>query len=212
MRKKHFLLDKRAHACYTEFDILRREKKMNKKENTVYEILQQLEEAREGVLSKNYSLYDCIYSNVAIVKAIKEQFTPPEPVIKNLKEVCENILEPVVERYGMRPIIASGYRCGAVNNELGRNRKSPHLSGVAVDISFKCKEANRNLFDYVKNELNFTRLIYYYADGGLPSISDSPSYIHVSYEPENLAKEVLYCELVSDDIPGSYTKKYFKEA
>ena len=58
---------------------------------------------------------------------------PSHVHIENLKNLCENWLEPLRQAQG--PIIInSGYRTEAVNKAIGGVKGSNHLTGCAVDI------------------------------------------------------------------------------
>lgn len=58
---------------------------------------------------------------------------PSHVHIENLKNLCENWLEPLRQAQG--PIIInSGYRSEAVNKAIGGVKGSNHLTGCAVDI------------------------------------------------------------------------------
>ncbi len=72
----------------------------------------------------------------------------PAEVVKNLRRLCENTLEPLREVLDMPVIITSGYRCKALNLRIScSSRKSQHMSGQAADFyiaqradqSLKCK-------------------------------------------------------------------------
>ena len=58
---------------------------------------------------------------------------PSHVHIENLKNLCENWLEPLRQAQG--PIIInSGYRSEAVNKAIGGVKGSNHMTGCAVDI------------------------------------------------------------------------------
>ena len=59
--------------------------------------------------------------------------TPNHAAVLNLKNLCENWLEPLRQAQG--PIVInSGYRSEAVNRAIGGVKGSNHLTGCAVDI------------------------------------------------------------------------------
>ena len=59
--------------------------------------------------------------------------TPNHAAVLNLKNLCENWLEPLRQAQG--PIIInSGFRSEAVNKAIGGVKGSNHLTGCAVDI------------------------------------------------------------------------------
>ena len=59
---------------------------------------------------------------------------PSHVHIENLKNLCENWLEPLRQRYNKPILINSGYRSEAVNKAIGGVKGSNHLTGCAVDI------------------------------------------------------------------------------
>lgn len=60
--------------------------------------------------------------------------TPSEQVIKNLRNLCEKVLEPLRQWYGKPIIIGSGYRCPALNKAVGGVSNSQHMKGEAADL------------------------------------------------------------------------------
>jgi len=67
--------------------------------------------------------------------------TPPPAAINNLKNLCDNWLEPLRHSYNTRYgdpdeplIISSGYRSPEVNRKVGGSPTSNHTTGCAVDI------------------------------------------------------------------------------
>ena len=60
--------------------------------------------------------------------------TPSHAAVLNLKNLCENWLEPLREKSGGPILINSGFRSEAVNKAIGGVKGSNHLTGCAVDI------------------------------------------------------------------------------
>ena len=60
--------------------------------------------------------------------------TPSHAAVLNLKNLCENCLEPLRQRYNKPILINSGFRSEAVNKAIGGVKGSNHLTGCAVDI------------------------------------------------------------------------------
>ena len=60
--------------------------------------------------------------------------TPSHAAVLNLKNLCENWLEPLREKSGGPVLINSGFRSEAVNRAIGGVKGSNHLTGCAVDI------------------------------------------------------------------------------
>jgi hypothetical protein len=110
-----------------------------------------------------------------------EQYEPSETIVKNLEDLCKNILQPLRNATKSPVIVSSGYRCLRVNTVIGGATKSQHLSGQAADIQ-DFKNGNEFLlrkiielklpFDQIINEFNF-------------------DWVHVSYDPKKNRRMVL---------------------
>jgi len=109
-------------------------------------------------ISENFTLLELTHSNTAIKNKIDNN---PHPIIiENLKYLAEKILEPIRLKFGsFTP--TSAYRCPKLNKLVGGAKTSMHLYGYAADISFG-KVKNKELFEYIKNNLDFTELINEY--------------------------------------------------
>lgn len=73
-------------------------------------------------------------------RTAKEQHidnTPSEVVIRNLKILCTQVLEPARAKFGRPIIITSGYRCAKLNTAVGGVPKSYHTKGMAADIKIE---------------------------------------------------------------------------
>lgn len=118
-------------------------------------------------------------SNVADRLGISNKI--PQDKLQNLQALVSNVLDPLREWYGRPIYVNSGYRCPELNQAVGGAENSYHLHGMAADIDTRTVEDNRKLFDYIRQHLPFTELIW--EKGG--------QWIHVAYDAKNLAKEVI---------------------
>ena len=84
------------------------------------------------MLSEHFSLSELTKSETATRKGIEN--TPNGTEIENLILLCENILEPVREHYGIPFVPNSGYRGLDLNREIGSSDGSQHVTGNAVDF------------------------------------------------------------------------------
>lgn len=98
-------------------------------------------------LSKNFTLSELTYSSTAI--ANKMDNNPGRLELENLKKLCNNILQPIRDKYGKSIYVNSGYRNPFVNRVVGGSTSSQHLKGEAADITVGSKEGNRRLFDLI---------------------------------------------------------------
>ena len=69
--------------------------------------------------------------------------------LENLKKLCNNILQPIRDKYGKSIYVNSGYRNPFVNRVVGGSTSSQHTKGEAADITVGSKEGNRRLFDLI---------------------------------------------------------------
>ena len=121
-------------------------------------------------LSQNFTLQELIHSDTA--NAYKINNTPSEPVINNLKALCENVLQPLRDKLGKPMIITSGYRNSQVNKLVGGANNSGHLYGQAADFIVPQKNL-KDVFNYIKSHLPYDQLLYEY--------NKTDKWIHVSY-------------------------------
>ena len=84
-------------------------------------------------LSEHFTLEEFTFSSTAKARGI-DNTVSSQRVIENLKNLCEQVLEPL-RSYANQPItISSGYRCKALNKVVGGARNSQHMTGEAADI------------------------------------------------------------------------------
>ena len=98
-------------------------------------------------LSKNFELTELIYSNAADSYNIEN--TPGRIELENLKKLCNEILQPIRDKFGKSIYVNSGYRNPKVNRLVGGSSSSQHTKGQAADITVGSKEGNKKLFDMI---------------------------------------------------------------
>lgn len=98
-------------------------------------------------LSKNFTLSELTSSNAADCYNIEN--TPGRLELENLKKLCNNILQPIRDKYGKSIYVNSGYRNPKVNRLVGGSSSSQHTLGQAADITVGSKEGNKKLFDLI---------------------------------------------------------------
>lgn len=60
--------------------------------------------------------------------------TPTWKVVENLRDLTENILDPLRAAWGAPIRVTSGYRCPVLNEAVGGSNTSVHQIGSAADI------------------------------------------------------------------------------
>jgi hypothetical protein len=140
-------------------------------------------------LSEHFSLEEMTYSDTARSNGIPNTPGPRERLA--LANLCQKILEPVRERFGLPITVTSGYRSEALNRAVGGSRTSQHMTGDAADIVCR-STTNSALFrlmeQMVRNgEIEVGQLIW---EGGT---AGTPAWIHVSNPREGKKNgQVLY--------------------
>jgi zinc D-Ala-D-Ala carboxypeptidase len=136
-------------------------------------------------LSKHFTLKEMTKSMTAQRKGIDN--TPGAGEIKNLGDLCYEILEPLRAWADKPVIITSGYRSEALCEAIGSKKTSQHAKGQAVDLEIG-GVPNIKIAYWLQNNVDFDQLIMEYFDPNDPAAG----WIHVSYN-ENGAnrKQVL---------------------
>jgi len=137
------------------------------------------------MLSKNLSLNEVVKSHTA--KRLGIDNMPSEEHLANLKEVGQNVFQPLRDHFGVPIGITSGYRSPVLNKRIGGANRSQHTKGEALDIDADIygKINNTDIFNFILNELEFDTLIAEFEDDG------HPAWVHVSYRRESNRGKVL---------------------
>ena len=96
-------------------------------------------------LSKNFTLSELTYSSTA--KANKVDNTPDRWELDNLKKLCNEVLQPIRDKWDDSIFINSGFRNPIVNRLVKGSTSSQHLKGEAADITVGSKSGSKKLFD-----------------------------------------------------------------
>ena len=127
------------------------------------------------MLTAHFSLREMCASGTAIRLGIKNE--PSEEVINRLQQLCEHVLEPLRQRFGVIRI-TSGYRCDRLNKAVGGVKNSQHRLGEAADIHVSNIEVGRKMFRYIKENLEFDQLLFERIQ------ENGACWLHVSFRAE----------------------------
>lgn len=121
---------------------------------------------------------------------------PTEEQLARIKILCEKVFEPL-RKHVKKPIyISSMFRSAKLNKVLGGAKRSQHMAnkGAAMDLDAQTfgKVTNRELGDYIKDNLEFDQLIYEDWDEDF----DDYAWIHCSYNEGNNRNQVLVMKRV----------------
>jgi len=136
-------------------------------------------------ISKYVSYLEATKSNTALKNGIDN--TPNEKQLSNMKKVAVNVFDEVREHFGVPIGVSSFFRSLKLNKKIGGASKSDHMDGEAIDIDADMYGGvtNRQIFDYIKDNLEFDKLIWEFGS------DEEPSWVHVSYVEGNNRKMVM---------------------
>lgn len=137
-------------------------------------------------LSEHLTLEEVIKSDTAIRLNISN--IPSEKHLDNLKKLAIFVFEKIRSKFNTPIYIISGYRSKELNDAVGGATKSDHMNGMAIDIDMDGRGTvtNKEIFNYVKDNLDFKQLI-----AEFKNINGGIDWVHVSYDTSNLKKEIL---------------------
>jgi zinc D-Ala-D-Ala carboxypeptidase len=139
------------------------------------------------LLSKSFTLNELTKSQEATRLGIDN--TPNEEHILNLKLLCENVLQPIRDFYGMPLSVSSGYRSAALCEAIGSSSKSQHTKGQAADFEI-FGVANKDLADFVVKNLDYDQCILEFWNENEPN----SGWVHCSFNASGNRKQFLKAE------------------
>jgi zinc D-Ala-D-Ala carboxypeptidase len=150
-------------------------------------------------LSKNLSLREVTKSQTALQLGIKND--PSKEEVHNLKDIAENVFQPIRDHFNVPIAVTSGYRSKKLNQAIGGSKTSEHMSGCALDLDADVHGGvtNKEIFEFIKKNLEFNQLIWEFGD------DNNPDWVHVSFDKGNNKKRVLRA---GRDKSGTFYKLY----
>lgn len=155
-------------------------------------------------ISEHVYYSEVIHSDTAVAKGINNE--PSAEQLELIKACAVNIYDKVRNAAEGPVKINSIFRSDDLNKAIKGSRTSQHSVGLdpsknsygaAFDLDddhyYKglCKMNNRDMFHYIKDNLDFDQLIWEFGT------KDFPKWIHVSYRPDNKnRKQILIATMV----------------
>ena len=128
-------------------------------------------------ISKHISYKEATQSQTATRKGISND--PDAYQLQNMQLLAEKVFEPLREHFGVPISINSFFRSQKLNKAIGGASGSQHTQGRAIDIDDTLGGvSNKQMFEYIKNHLDFDQLIWEFGD------NNNPAWVHVSYVSE----------------------------
>ena len=137
------------------------------------------------MVSKNISYKEATHSTTA--KRLGIDNTPNAEQFSNMVYVAENVFQPIREHFGVPIYVSSFFRSEALNKAVRGSSSSTHIKGEAMDLDADVYEGvtNAQIFEYIKNNLEFDQLIWEFGT------DENPAWVHVSLSKRNNRKQVL---------------------
>jgi len=136
-------------------------------------------------LSKSFTLNELTKSQTAEREGINNN--PSESQLEKLQRLCENILQPVRDHFGMPVVVSSGFRSAELCVKIGSSINSQHTKGEAADFEI-FGVSNQELAHWIDKNLDYDQMILEFWN---PEEKNS-GWIHCSYKnPEENRKEFL---------------------
>jgi hypothetical protein len=145
------------------------------------------------ILSKSFTLNELTKSQEATRLGIEN--VPNEEHIENLKILCEKILQPVRDFYGMPLSVSSGYRSAALCEAIGSSAKSQHTKGQAADFEI-FGVANKEVAEFIIKNLEYDQCILEFWNENEPN----SGWVHCSYSANGNRKQYLKAEKLNGRI------------
>lgn len=141
-------------------------------------------------ISDNITLSEATRSRTAEMYDLKN--LPNEEELENMQHIADRIFQVVRKKVANDKaiLVTSFFRQKLINAKIkGASKTSQHPKGEAMDLqkSPTAKYTNKEIFDYIKDNLEFDQLIWEYGT------KDEPKWIHVSLKRIGKnRKQVLY--------------------
>jgi len=124
-------------------------------------------------ISEHISGKEGVHSSTATRKGISNVPNPDQ--LEAMQLVAEKVFEPLRVHFDKPIRINSFFRCSALNVAVGGSGSSQHCKGEAIDMDATKGVTNAQLFNYIKDNLEFDQLIWEYGT------DKEPDWVHVSF-------------------------------
>jgi len=127
-------------------------------------------------ISKHITYKEATHSNTATRRGIKN--VPNAKQLAAMKLVAEKVFEPTREHFGEPIRINSFFRCYDLNRAIGGSTTSQHRQGEAIDVDATNGITNKQLYDYIRDNLEYDQLICEFGT------DKNPDWVHFSYNSD----------------------------
>ena len=136
-------------------------------------------------LSKNLPLKEVTKSNTATINGIDN--SPSGEHLLNLYYLAKNVFQPLRDHFDTPIGVSSGYRSKELNKLIGGSKTSQHCNGEAIDLDADIygKLSNADIFNYIKDNLEFDQLIWEFGN------ETKPDWVHVSIKEKGVNRKQI---------------------
>ena len=139
------------------------------------------------LISPNITWAEAIRSDTAKRAGINNYFNIEQ--LARMTLLAGKVFEPLRLHFNVPIFISSFFRNHDVNELIGGAFNSQHMAnnGAAMDLDAEVYGGvtNKQLFEYIKDNLEFDQLIWEFGNDG------EPDWVHVSYNEGHNRKEIL---------------------
>ena len=126
-------------------------------------------------IREHISYKEGTFSNTAKILGLDNK--PKKEHLENMETLAEKVFEPLRKWVGGPIKVNSFYRSKELNSKIGGSSlTSAHLLGQAIDITTMGKKTNKEMIDFIIENLDFDQVISEYPNNG------EPSWLHISYK------------------------------
>lgn len=127
-------------------------------------------------ISKHISYKEATHSNTATRRGINN--IPSDKHIVAMKALAKNVFEPVRVHFDKPIRVNSFFRSVALNKAIGGSSTSQHCKGEAIDLDVTKGFTNKQIYNYIKDNLEYDQLIWEFGT------DKEPDWVHVSYRAD----------------------------
>lgn len=152
-------------------------------------------------ISDNITYHEAVKSKTATKRGINN--IPTEDELLNMKLLARKVFQHVRYYYGTPIAITSFFRSKALNKAIGGSTTSQHCTGEAMDMDADIYGGvtNREIFEYIKDNLEFDQLIWEFGD------DENPDWVHVSYS-QFMNRGIVLNAYKEKNMLGQWKTKY----
>jgi len=145
-------------------------------------------------ISKYATFKDLIKSATAERLGIDN--SPTDEHLLNSQILTSEIYDKIVEKFKVKVYISSFYRSRSLNEKIGGSKTSQHSLGMAMDLDADMNPelTNKDLFYFIKDNLEFDQLIWEFGT------TEDPSWVHVSYNKNKNRNQLLRVANINNEI------------